>query len=308
MAADYYSVLGLSRGASQEEIRKAYKKIARENHPDRKPGDAAASEKFKQAAEAYEVLGDPEKRKKYDQFGPAWKQAEQMRGNPYGGGSGPVDVSEVFGDGGIDLGDLFGGMFGRGAGGGRTRRTSARRGADIETSIQIPFQMAATGGSYEVSVQRGGRIERLTVKIPPGVEEGARLRVAHEGDRSASGGPSGDLLVTVHIAPHPFFRREGDDVQLDLPLTVGEAVLGAKVTVPTLRGEQVTLTVPPGTSSGARLRIKGEGFPDRKTGERGHQYAVVKIIVPKQVSDEARTALEQFEAATKLSPRAGLWG
>ncbi|MCA8992147.1 MAG: J domain-containing protein [Planctomycetaceae bacterium] len=315
MAEDYYNVLGVARSASQEEIRKAYKKIARENHPDSKPGDKAASERFKQAAEAYEVLGDSEKRQKYDQFGSAWKHADQLGGNPFGGGGGgaQVDLGEFLGrggrgGGGVDLGDLLGGMFGGGMGGGGGRRSyGPRKGPDLEASISIPFQMAATGGSYDVSVHRAGTTERLAVPVPAGVDTGAKLRVAGKGEPGPSGGPAGDLLVTVNVAPHPFFRRTGNDVYLDLPLTISEAVLGTKVEVPTLREKSVTLPVPPGTSSGAKLRIKDAGFPDRKSGQNGHQYVVVKVVVPKDVPDEAADLLRQFAEQVPQNPRQGIW-
>lgn len=304
MTTDYYQILGVSRGASQEEIRKAYKKLARENHPDSKPDDKVASERFKQAAEAYEVLGDSEKRQKYDQFGANWKHADQMGGNPFGGGQ--VDLNDILGGrGGVDLGDLFGGVFG--GGGPRGRRPGPRKGPDLETSVQIPFQMAANGGSYDVTIQRGGKSERLAVKVPAGVDDGAKLRVAGQGEPGPGGGPAGDLLVTVHVAPHPYFRRDGSDVILELPLSVGEAVLGAKVEVPTLGGDRVTLTVPPGTSSGAKLRIKGAGFPNLKTGEHGHQYTVVKIVVPKDLDAEASALLEQFASHVQQLPRERLW-
>lgn len=306
MAQDYYQILGVSRSASQDEIRKAYKRIAKENHPDKKPGDKAASERFKQAAEAYEVLGDSEKRQKYDQFGSAWKHADQMGGQPFRGGGGQVDLGDLFGGGGggVDLGDLFGGAFG---GGGRSRQARPRKGPDLEASIQIPFQMAATGGTYDVTLHRGGKASRVGVKVPAGVEEGAKLRVAGEGESGPAGGPAGDLFVTVQIAPHPYFRREGNDVILDLPLKISEAVLGARIRVPTLAGDYVTLPVPKGTSSGSRLRIKGEGFPHVKTGEKGHQYVVVKIIVPKELSDSQQELMEQFAELDEKDPREDLW-
>ncbi len=308
MSADYYQVLGVARSASQEEIRKAYKKLARENHPDSKPGDTAASERFKQAAEAYEVLGDSDKRQKYDQFGANWKHADQMGGNSYGGTGGQVDINDLFGRGGVDLGDLFGGAFGGAAGaGGRGRRAAPRKGPDLETTILIPFQMAANGGTYEVTIQRAGSSERLSVKVPAGVEEGAKLRVGGQGEAGPGGGPTGDLIVTVHVAAHPYFRREGSDLILELPLSVSEAVLGAKVEVPTLSGDRMTLTVPPGTSSGAKLRIKGAGFMNRKTNEHGHQYAVVKVVAPKELDSEARLLLEQFAAVARQAPRLNLW-
>ncbi|MCA9081471.1 MAG: J domain-containing protein, partial [Planctomycetaceae bacterium] len=220
MAADYYNVLGVTRSATQDEIRKAYKKIARENHPDSKPGDAAAAERFKQAAEAYEVLGDAEKRKKYDQFGEHWKHADQLGGNPFAGaqGGGPVDLNDLFGGQGVDLGDLFGGAFG--GGGGRRPRPRSRRGSDVEDTIRIPFQLAASGGTYDITLRKESGTETYGLKIPVGINDGEKLRIAGQGMPGMGGGPAGDVIVTVRVAPHPFFRREGDHVLLDLPISV----------------------------------------------------------------------------------------
>ncbi len=291
-SSDYYQVLGVSRSATHDEIRKAYKKLARENHPDTKPGDKAAAERFKQASEANEVLGDEEKRKQYDQYGEAYKYARQG-GGP---GRGPVDMESVFGQGGVDLGDIFGGMFG-GRGGGR-RRSHAARGEDIQSTILIPFQMAATGGNYDVSIQQGNSVETLSVKVPAGVQWGDTIRLGKQGSPGSDGGPAGDVLITVQIAPHPYFRREGHDVMLECSLSVTEALLGTRIDVPTLTEGLVTLTIPAGTSSGAKLRLRGKGFPNRKTGTPGDQYVIAKITVPKKVDDETRALLETL--ATKL--------
>ncbi len=301
---DYYKILGVSRTATQEEIRKAYKKLARENHPDVKPDDKPAAERFKQAAEAYDVLGDAEKRKQYDQFGAAYKHA-RPGGQPYAGGE-PVDLNDLFG-GEIDLGDLFGGAFGGGGARGRRRgpppRPAQQRGADLKAAIQIPFQVSAEGGTHEVAVPSDGQVSRLDIKIPAGVRDGSVVRLAGQGHAGLGGGPAGDLLVTVHVAPHPYFRRDGNDVLLDVPLTVSEAALGAKVDVPTLKEGQVSLTIPPGTSSGARLRLRGKGFPDQKTKQPGDQYVIVKIEVPHTLSDRARELFEELSTEAPLSPR-----
>ncbi len=307
--ADYYKTLGVSRSATQDEIRKAYKKLARENHPDVKPGDEEAAKRFKEAAEAYDVLGDEEKRKKYDQFGEAYKYAGKGGAGPFPGGgfqgSGPIDLSDLFG-GQVDLGDILGGAFG--GGGPRAQaRPRPMSGRDVRSNIDIPFQMAATGGSYDVSIQRDGKVERLEVKIPAGVKTGSVVRLAEEGEAGRNGGKAGDLLITVRVGPHPYFRREGNDVYFDLPVSVAEAALGARIDVPTLTEGQVTLTVPPGSSSGTKLRLRGKGIPDLKTKEPGNQYAVIKIIVPGSINDAAAEHLRQFDAAAPVSPRAGLW-
>lgn len=314
MPLDYYKVLGVSRTASDDEIRKAYKRLARENHPDVRPNDPAAAERFKQASEAYEVLSDPDKRKQYDTFGPAWRQASQAgRGGPFPHGGRPVDIdlNDLFGGGGgggVDLEELLGGMFGGGGRrGGRARSPVAERGQDVRTEITVPFTLAAQGGGYDVRLSRNGRPETLTVKIPPGIRDGGVVRLAGQGEPGTGGSPAGDLLITVHLAPHPYFRREGNDVLVDLPLTVTEAALGAKVDVPTLTGGMATLTIPPGTSTGARLRLKGQGFPDPKSHAPGDQYAVVKIVVPRQVNERARELLRELAEIAPEHPRAGLW-
>lgn len=322
MALDYYQVLGVSRTASADEIRKAYKRIARENHPDVKPNDAAAAERFKQANEAYEVLSDADKRKQYDQFGAAWKHAGQRGGpfpggGPFGGGGQQVDfdINDLFGGGagggGVDLGDILGGMFGGGGGarrgGGRQRRSAASRGEDFRTEITIPFTLAATGGEYDVHLDRDGRSETLAVKIPAGIRDGGVVRLAGQGGTGSAGGANGDLLIAVHLAPHPYFRREGNDVLLDVPLTISEATLGARVDVPTVTDGTLTITIPPGTSSGAKLRLKGKGFPDPRSHERGDQYAVVKIVVPKAPGPRVKELLQELAQADGSNPRQGLW-
>lgn len=300
---DYYDVLGVSRTASAEEIRKAYKKIARESHPDRNPDDPSASERFKEATEAYETLGDEENRKKYDQFGPNYKHAGH---NPFGAGGHQVDLNDLFGEGGIDLGDLFGGAFG----GGRRRGPRAQpatKGQDLRTSITVAFSVAYSGGTYSLSVQKGGKPETLDVKLPAGIKDGATMRLAGQGHPGIHGGPNGDMLVTVKVSPHPYFKRDGDHVVLELPISLSEAALGAKIDIPTLAGGEVTLTIPPGTASGATLRLKEKGFPDPKTGARGDQRVKIKIVPPKSVSEEGRELLKQLDETDPLDPRAGLW-
>ena len=318
MALDYYKVLGVSRSASEDEIRKAYKRLARENHPDLKPDDPAAAERFKQASEAYEVLGDAEKRKQYDTFGAAWKQAGQgggpfRGGSPFGGGGRQVDIDigDIFGGGagggGVDLEDILGGMFGGGRRGGRQRRPASSRGGDLRTEVTVPFTMAATGGDYDVHLNRSGESETLTVKVPAGIRDGGVIRLAGQGQPGTGGGAAGDLLITVHLAPHPWFRREGNDVYLEVPLTISEAALGAKVDVPTLADGTVTLTIPAGTSSGSKLRLKGKGFPDLKANSHGDQYAIVKIVVPKGADGRVKELMEELAGADLADPRAGLW-
>ena len=312
MADDYYKTLGVARDADAAAIRKAYRKLAKENHPDRNPDDPKAAETFKAVGEAYGVLSDAEKRSAYDRFGSNYKQFGGGRpgggggGNPFGGfgGGGPVDVGDLFGGGGgFDLNDFLGGLGGgaRGAGPrgggapfGRRTSTRTRNGADVRTAITVPFALAARGGEYELELDRGGSRESLTVKIPAGVADGGTMRLTGKGQPGA-GGEAGNLLLTVNVAPHPIFRREGSNLVTDLPLTPAEAALGAKVDVPTLSESAVTLTVPPGTSGGAKLRLRGKGVPDRKTGADGDQIVQVKIVVPKPLSDRQRELYEQLK-------------
>lgn len=308
-AQDYYKVLGVSREASADEIRKAYKKLARENHPDSKPGDEQAAEKFKQIQEAYSVLGDAEKREQYDRYGATFRDAGR---GPFqyswSGESGPIDLGDIFG-GGIDLGDIFGRAAGgrAGFGGGGPRSAPARKGRDIQHDVEVPFQIAAEGGSHSVAFSRNGKVERLTVKIPPGVHDGSVIRLAGEGEPGARGGPAGDLKLTVKVAPHPYFRRDGADLLLDVPITPSEAALGAKVDVPTLSEGNVTVTIPPRTSSGTKLRLRGKGVVDTKTKRRGDQYVVVKIALPKELSPEAEDLYRQLGETARHAPREGLW-
>lgn len=303
-SSDYYSVLGVSKSATAEEIRKAYKKIARESHPDAKPGDKGAAERFKKAAEAYEVLGDAEKRKKYDQFGDAYKYADQAGagaagGGRSGGGQFDFDFGDIFGAGGVDLGDLFGG--------GRARRNRSQRGSDLQTEITVPFTVAALGGSQDLVLNAGSSQETLTVKIPAGLKDGGVVRLRGQGQSGIGGGPSGDLLITVRVAAHPYFRRDGDDLYIEVPVTFTEAALGAKVDVPTLSEGLVTLKIPAGSSSGTRLRMKGKGIVNQKSKSPGDQYVVVKIVAPQAHSQAVRKLLEELAELAPQAPREALW-
>ena len=313
MATDFYAVLGVQKSASAEELRKAYKKLSRENHPDKKPNDAAADVKFKQVQEAWDVLGDAQKRQQYDQFGTVFgpNGPQFQQGQPRGG-AGPADFREVFGDN-IDLNDLLGGMFGGGAGGSPFgpqaggRRGRAAQGANIEAEIEIPFVIAAEGGTQDLQLQRAGKLEHLSVKIPPGVSTGSVIRLAGQGNAGRGGGPAGDLLVTIKVAPHSYFRREGSDILIDVPITVSEAALGTKVEVPTLAEGPMVVTIPPGTSSGAKLRLRGKGVPDSKTRARGDLYVIIKLVLPPKLDAATHALFEQIAAAAPYHPRANLW-
>jgi curved DNA-binding protein len=308
---DYYQVLGISRSASSEEIHSAYKSLSLRFHPDKNPDDARAAEQFKEVQEAHGALGDEETRAQYDRFGPAYKHARAPEAGAGGFSSGQmpggVDFSNLFG-GGFELGDLFGG----------TRATSrqparARRGADIRSQIQVPFQVAALGGGHELPIRpdgEGGRIERITIKIPPGISSGEVLRLKGQGG-TVPGGPTGDVLVTVDVAPHPWFRRDGDNLLIEVPVTPVEAVLGARVEVPTLDEGPLMLTIPPGTSGGSKLRLKGKGVKNQKTGRPGDQIVIVQIVAPGELSDQQRELYQRLadsDVASNGSPRDGLWG
>jgi DnaJ-class molecular chaperone len=309
---DFYKILGVSREAADDEIRKAHRKLARKYHPDVRPDDKEAAQKFKEVQEAYSVLGDKEKRAQYDRYGAAFQSAGGGPGTGGGrtyawstgpSGGGAVDINEIFG-GEFDFGDLFGGGFGRGEG--RASGPRPRRGQDAHLEIEIPFQVAAEGGTQALQLNRDGKNERLNVKIPAGVETGSVIRLAGQGQPGTSGGSAGDLLLTVKVAAHPYFRREGKNLILDVPITPSEAALGAKVDVPTLSEGRVTLTIPPGTSSGTRLRLRGKGVAS-SDGSRGDQLVVAKIVVPRKLDDESRGLYEKLAATSPQAPRAGLW-
>jgi curved DNA-binding protein len=293
MAEDFYQVLGVSKNSSEAELKKAYRKLSRENHPDSKPNDKAAAEKFKQVQEAYSVLSDSEKRQKYDRFGhAAFQGGGRGGGSPFGGGQ--VDLSDLFGGGGggFDFGDLFGG------GGGR-RAARSRKGQDVETTIDVPFTTAAEGGSYSLTINTSGKPEQITARIPAGVDSGSVIRLSGQGHPGMGGGPNGDLMVKIRVAPHPYFRRDGANLLVDVPISLTEAALGAKVDVPTLSEGLVTVTVPAGSASGTRLRLRGKGIINRKTNEPGDLYAILQIVVPKNLDDRSRELLEEF---AKLHP------
>lgn len=296
---DFYEVLGVAKGASQDEIRKAYKKLARKFHPDVKPADPEAETRFSEITEAYDVLGDEVKRKNYDQFGHAAGGGHPFQGFTGGGGGGAS----------FDLDDILGGMFGGGRsfGGGRRGQPRSQKGQDATAEITVPFTVAVEGGEHSLTLQHASKTERLTVRIPAGIDEGRSIRLAGQGNPGIGGGQPGDVIVTVHIAPHPWFRREAQNLIVEVPVTPSEAALGAKIDVPTLTEGSVVLTIPPGTSSGAKLRLKGKGVPNQKTGGRGDQFVVLKIAIPKDLSEEARTLYKQLSELSPKNPRADLW-
>jgi curved DNA-binding protein len=292
---DYYEALGVSRDASTEDIRRAYRRLAREYHPDVNK-EAGAEDRFKEISEAYEVLRDPEKRERYDRLGSGWRPGQDVSG-PEGFG-GFEDVRVSFGDGAGfgDFSDLFEGLF---SSGGRRRGFSARRGADAEAELELTLEEALRGGRRSVRLADGRSYD---VTIPPGVRDGRRIRLAGEGGAGTGGGQSGDLFLRVRIRPHPRFRLEGDNLHTQLPVSPWEAALGATVELPTLDGRG-QVKVPAGSSCGRRLRLRGEGWP-RPDGSRGDLLAEVRILVPKKLTRAERKAFEELRNVSKFDARA----
>jgi DnaJ-class molecular chaperone len=315
MADDHYQTLGVPRTASAEDIRKAYRELARKYHPDLHPDDEAAKEKFKKVQAAFDVLNDPSKREMYDRYGSAFEGVGP--GGPGGGwGGGPFPGGGGFPGGGeIDLESLFGGaggfgdLFGAGrARGGRGRRRAAQAaGEDVSARIEIPFRLAIDGGKADVRVDRGGRTETISVTIPQGLPDGARMRLRGQGLPGTGGGPAGDLLLDVRVQPHPVFRRDGDTLELTLPVSLAEALEGAKVDVPTPWGT-IALRVPPGTSGGRKLRAAGMGVR-HANGAKGDLIAEVQIALPAAADAAASARLLEAAKATEAgaaNPRAQL--
>jgi molecular chaperone DnaJ len=376
---DFYADLGVSSDASQDEIKKAFRKVSKETHPDRNPGNAEAERKFKAASEANSVLSDPAKRKEYDETRRLYKSGafsrDRFTTSGYGGGGGQpfnadFNIGDIFGGGGDGgIGDIFGGLFNRGQ-----RTSKPRRGADVEATTTLEFRDATRGvkvplrmtspsacvtchgsgaqpgtspqqcpqckGSGIVSRNQGAfgfsepcdmcrgsgtiiehpctdcagsgvqnRTRTINVSVPSGVQDGQRIRVPGQGEAGLRGAPSGDLYVTITVKPDKVFTRTGDDLNLTVPVSIGESVLGTTVSVPTLEG-RVSVKVPPGTSDGRKLRVKGYGVP-HKTRAAGDLLVTVKVVVPSDLSGPALDALKAYAEAEKASgfdPRAGWAG
>jgi molecular chaperone DnaJ len=346
---DYYEILGVSKDASLDEIKKAYRKLARKYHPDLNPGDKVAEERFKEVNEAYAVLSDPKKKEEYDRFGKS-----PFEGGAWYEGAPPFEDIFEFG-----FGDIFSEIFGG-------RRAGPVRGSDLVTDLEVSLEEAFTGATKRMTLMReasctscggtgveasvvcpkckgsgklytsrgffrmaqtcstcggtgrkvtksckvcGGqgktyKSETVTVKIPAGVDNGSTLRLRGMGNAGQGGGPPGDLRIRVSVRPHPLFERKGNDIYLKLPVTFGEAALGAKVEVPTIDGTAV-MTLPPGTQGGQRFKLSKKGFIS-PTGARGDMYVDVQIAVPKNISAKVRDALKEIEAAYKENPRKGM--
>jgi len=303
MAEDYYKTLGVTRGASIEEIQKSYRKLARKYHPDLHADKDdrekdRAKQKFQQVQQAYDVLSDENKRRMYDQMGPDFEK--MGGGNPFGGGGNPFGGQggrNPFGNGEIDLSQLFGGgaggfeqMFGGGRG---QARQPAAKGENIEQKITVPFATAVLGGQHQISFDRGnGKHESLTIKIPVGIESGKKIRLKGQGRSGPAG--QGDLMVTVNVSGHPNYSRSALNLSVTAPISIAEAALGAKIEIPTPHGT-ISVTVPKGTSSGKSLRLKGMGI--KTASKSGDLIVHLQISIPPEISDEDSALLEQLSYA-----------
>jgi len=323
---DYYSTLGVAKTATEKEIKQAYRKLARKHHPDVNPGDKAAEARFKDLTEAYEVLGDPAKRKKYDELGANWRAYEQAGAsqgfdprqsgawNANFGGGGPTgyrtmtqeEMNEMFG-GENPFSDFFQTFFGGGGGGGfageesrsRGRRgRGPRPGRDVENEIELGLEDAYNGAMRRLAIQHDGHTRTVDVRIPAGVGDGSRVRISGEGEQGSGGGQSGDLYLRVRLAPHPRFERKGRDLYTHVAVPLTTVVLGGDVEVPTLSGRTLRLKIPPNTQNGQVFRLKGHGMPvTGKSGEHGDLYATVDVELPKTLTPEQR---KHFEALKEL--------
>jgi curved DNA-binding protein len=309
---DYYAILGVPRDASAADLKKAFRKLARKHHPDVAKDKKTAEEKFKEINEAYEVLGDPEKRGKYDRLGMDWQHEGAFP--PPGGGRGPQ--AQEFNFGGTGFSDFFEQYFGGGSRfgfpggmpGGARAGARQQRGNDIEGDILVTLEEAMQGSVRPVSLKttdpRSGRTQTQTfqVRIPPGVTNGKRIRVPGQGEPGSGGAESGDLYLRVRHAAHPDFSTQGSDVFFELDIAPWEAVLGADLPVPTLDG-LIKLRIPPGSENGQHLRVRGRGLPKGKSGERGDFHAVLSVQLPDKLSDEERAQWEKLRAVSRFNPR-----
>jgi DnaJ-class molecular chaperone len=329
---DYYETLEVPRGATEEEIRKAYRKLARKHHPDVNRSDKAAEEKFKEINEAYQVLSDPEKRKRYDQLGANWKAGSEFTPPPgaqrAGAGPGFRDFSDIFGAEGESAGfsDFFESLFGRRAGG--REATSRRRGQSITAKIELTLEEAHHGGTRSITFdatetcpecggtgRKDGKVcsrchgagvvqgsRTFDVRIPPGMRNGSIIRLAGQGEPGSGGSPPGDLLLQVQIKPHRLYRLVGEDsVEIEFPVAPWEAALGAKVQVPTLDGT-VEMTIRPGTQGGQKLRLRGQG-PNKRGGGRGDEYVKIKIVIPPKLTSKEKALFERLAEESHFNPR-----
>jgi curved DNA-binding protein len=326
---DYYATLGVGKSASDKELKAAYRKLARKHHPDVNPGDKSAEARFKEINEAYEVLGDPEKRRKYDELGANWRLYEQAQqqgqpfpgGSPFGGaGEGGAWTINMGGPGGYrtmteeEMEDMFGtddpfssffhtffGGGGAGEGRGRGRAPRPAKGRDIESEAELTLEEAYHGAMRRISITLGGHARSVDVRIPPGVKDGSRVRASGEGEAGSGGAASGDLFLRVRIKPHPVFERKGDDLFVKVPVSVTTAVLGGEAQVPTITGS-IRLKVPETTQPGQTFRLRGHGMPlVGKTDVKGDLYATADIQLPRSLPADQRRLWEQIRQTESRS-------
>ncbi|MBO6781787.1 MAG: DnaJ domain-containing protein [Alphaproteobacteria bacterium] len=306
MARDPYEVLGVNRDASADDVRKAYRKLAKENHPDLKPGDREAEERFKEVQAAYDIVGDADKRARFDRGeidADGHERAEQQFYRHYAdaGSDHPYHSAEGYADF-ADMGDIFTDLFGHARADGARTRTVRMRGGDIRYTFDVDFLDAAKGTKRRITMPDG---RELDLTIPSGLRDGQVLRLKGKGQPGLGGGPAGDALITVHVRPHKLFRREGKDIHIELPIALHEAVLGAKVKVPTIDGP-VTMTVKKGANTGDRLRLRGKGVGDGKAGARGDQHVTLKVVLPEAPDDDLSTFLSGWAETHAYDPRRGM--
>jgi len=319
---DYYQILGVSRNASEKEIKQAYRRLARKHHPDLNPGDKSAEAKFKEINAAYEVLSNPEKRKKYDQFGEQWEYAEQFAKSggqervrwDFGKGSTTFEYGDLSG-----FGDIFSSLFGDSGKGSRMR--GPRRGQDIESTIEVSLEEAYHGSKRVIQLQTeepctacggtgrvgnrvctmcngaGGKVipKRLEVKIPAGVRDGSRIRIAGEGGSGRAGGNKGDLYLVVKVLPHKLFERKGDDLYTEVSVPLATAILGGEVRLPTLNGN-LSLKIPQETQNGKVFRMAGKGMPQLGNSKYGNMFAKVKVVLPTNLTEEEKKLFERLRS------------
>jgi curved DNA-binding protein len=315
---DYYATLGVAKTATDKELKQAYRKLARKHHPDVNPGDKAAEAKFKEINEAYEVLGDPDKRRKYDELGANWRAYEQAQragtADPFqqggwtvnmGGGSGGFrtmteeEMQEMFGTDN-PFSDFFNTFFGGGGAGpegrrARTTRSRARKGRDLEHELPLTLEEADQGVTRRFSIKHDGHARTVDVRVPAGVGDGSRVRVGGEGEPGSGGAAAGDLYLRVRLEPHPQFERKGRDLYTRIAVPLTTAVLGGEVNVPALGGRTLRLKVPPTTQNGQVFRLRGQGMSlSGKPGERSDLYATVDVELPRQITPEERTHFEEL--------------
>jgi len=334
MAKNFYEILGVAKDAADDEIKKSYRRLAKRYHPDVNKGDKQAEERFKEISEAYEVLSDKEKRKQYDLFGAYGPQAGPGGGAGFdpsqwnytwrnaGGDGGKndfgfedfADILRKAGAGGRrqrgpvheDLGDIFGDVFGGGMGGRRPREdfsSAEQRGKDLYYSMEISFLEAALGTLSKISIQHNGKIEKIEVKIPAGVNQGSKIRLAGKGEPAPYKGKPGDLYIEIKVKPHPLFWREGNDIFLEAPISMGEASLGATIRIPTLQGH-AELKIPPGTPSNQKFRLKEKGVVNLETKTKGDLYIITNVVVPKTLNEKSKELIQEFEKLNPLHLRA----